>query len=918
MIDGDKSKEQLIEELAEMRRRVAEVEASEGRLKHALEALARTEREKDAVLNGMKDVIIEYVDPDMRIIWSNLAMSAYWDIPPGDLVGRYCYELVQNLQEPCPNCTAVKALQTGKPYEGEVTLPDGHAFMVCSNPVKDDGGQIVGVVHSSIDITERKRAEEAVRKSEERFRMLFNKADDGIALHGITEDGLPGRMLEANDALCERLGYSREELLQLSVIESIDDPEHGPEVARKAVEKLHEDGHALFEQLHVAKDGRKIPVEIHAHMFELGGQPTILAVTRDITKRRQTEETLRTQAAVLESMAEGVNVADENGVILFTNPAFDAIFGYSQEGLVGKNVTMLNDLAPEENARFVAEVIEQLASEGAYTGEVSNRRKDGTRFITRVAIRSVRLPDRKQCWVAVQEDITERKQAEKALRESEERFRLLLDASNAGIAFFDGGANLRVINQFAAEVLGGEPEDFIGKNLRDMMPAEESGWRLEMLQRVVETGKAETVEEKLGGWEFVTDVHPVKDASGSTIGVQITARDVTEQRQAEAQLQQAQKMEAIGTLAGGVAHDVNNVLGAIMALASVIESEVEPGVPWRQDIEEILGACRRGRDLTRNLLGFARKGKYIKEPVSLNRIAKEVKGLLKRTIPKKIAIKTVLGKGLAHVEGDPGQMTHALMNLGLNAVEAMHGKGTLTISTDNAELGETEIGAHPDMTPGRYVRLEVTDTGVGMDEETRDRAFEPFFTTKPTGHGTGLGLSMVFGTITNHGGVVTLDSEPGEGTTVTILLPAILLPAIEADEGEPTTEWETLTPVPAGSTVLLVDDEEMIRTSGKRMLEKLGCEVVLAGDGKEAVEICRERKGDFGLVVLDLVMPVMDGPEAFEELRREHPDLRILLSSGYAKEDKAEGLLVEGAVGFIQKPFDMKALSAEIKRVLKG
>jgi len=349
---------------------------------------------------------------------------------------------------------------------------------------------------------------------------------------------------------------------------------------------------------------------------------------------------------------------------------------------------------------------------------------------------------------------------------------------------------------------------------------------------------------------------------------------------------------------------MNNILGTILGLTSAVQFGLEPTDPTHHDLAGVVEACRKGRDLTRNLLGFARRGRYRKERIALNGQVRELRRLLERTIPKQVAIETELAANLAEIEGDPSQVHQALLNLCLNAVDAMPRGGTLTITTSNRDRQLSDRSRSPELPPGRYVTVCVLDTGIGMDHETQQRAFEPFFTTKPKGRGTGLGLSMVYGTIQSHGGRVTLESEPGRGTAVTIDLPALAPlgegPLARAEEGRPR---------PATGLVLVVDDEPLFREATRRMLESLGYGVILAAGGAEALAALRSRRGEIRLVLLDLLMPGMDGGETFSELRALDPGLSVLLCSGYGQERQADALLARGARGFIQKPFDIDELS---------
>jgi signal transduction histidine kinase/ActR/RegA family two-component response regulator len=374
-------------------------------------------------------------------------------------------------------------------------------------------------------------------------------------------------------------------------------------------------------------------------------------------------------------------------------------------------------------------------------------------------------------------------------------------------------------------------------------------------------------------------------------------KEMKEHKQSEELLKQSQKMEGIGRLAGGVAHDMNNILAAIMSIASTMEMDLESGKrPIRiDDVNDILEACGRGRDLTLSLLGFARKGNYAKKPMSLGIAIGEVEKLLRRVIPKTITIEMYVDKDLRQIEGDPSQIKNVLMNLGINAIDAMDGVGILTFYARNVEADKGD-----DSTPSEdSVEIKVVDTGSGMDDETIEHIFDPFYTTKPEGKGTGIGLSRVYGTVRDHRGVVTVKSSLGSGTTMGIVFPALSL-----TEQDP-SEFISVIPKAASAPrkLLLVDDEPLLRKSGKRILEQIGYEVSLAQDGKQAVEIFSDRGNKIDIIVLDMIMPVMGGEEAFERIRKIDGNIPILICSGYSLEDTANRLLKKKNVDFVQKPF---------------
>lgn len=388
------------------------------------------------------------------------------------------------------------------------------------------------------------------------------------------------------------------------------------------------------------------------------------------------------------------------------------------------------------------------------------------------------------------------------------------------------------------------------------------------------------------------------------------AMELDERRRAEAESERlrdqfvhAQRMDAVGTLSAGLAHDMNNILCGILAFAEVLHAEAkDKGV--KEDLSRIRQEAERGAALTRSLLAFSRRGQYRKRPLLLHSVLDDMAPLLSRTLGKNVSLARSDGPPTI-IDGDPAQLGQVLLNLCLNATDAMNGTGTVTLSTDEVELARDEIASLP---AGRYAKLAIKDTGSGMDAETKKRAFEPFFTTKAIGKGTGLGLAMVFGAVQAHGGAIVVDSELGKGTTMTIYLPASeAIPVLPASE--PVT-------VPrAKGVVLVVDDEPIVRKATARLIEQLGLTTITASDGDEAVEIFKQRNQDIVLVLLDMVMPKVPGPDCYRALRK-LGQTPVLLVSGYAADHAAQELLDSGAEGFLEKPFRFEQLAGEIDRIL--
>jgi two-component system cell cycle sensor histidine kinase/response regulator CckA len=371
------------------------------------------------------------------------------------------------------------------------------------------------------------------------------------------------------------------------------------------------------------------------------------------------------------------------------------------------------------------------------------------------------------------------------------------------------------------------------------------------------------------------------------------------------QLLHAQRMEAVGTLAAGIAHDMNNVLGAITSFADLLRDEATDR-RVRGELAQIIAEAERGAALTRGLLAFSRRGQYRKQVIAIEAVIRDVLPLLERTLPKSIAIHDRLDVAGVRVEGDPVHLTQAVVNFGLNAADAMNGTGTLVLAADVQDLAADNPRALP---TGAYVRISVTDTGIGMDAATRLRVFEPFFTTKPLGRGTGLGLSTVWGIAQAHNGAVDVETAPGRGATFSLYLPTTDAPLAV------TVKRAASQPVARSGTMLVVDDEPAVRNGTRRILSKLGFDVVVAGDGDEALQIFDQHDGAFDLVVLDMGMPVMGGPECFAALRRKS-QVPILVATGYAVDAEAQALVAAGA-GIIEKPFRSEDLVREVTQMLR-
>jgi len=515
-------------------------------------------------------------------------------------------------------------------------------------------------------------------------------------------------------------------------------------------------------------------------------------------------------------------------------------------------------------------------------------------------------------------EVLERKRSEEALRESENKFRDLFENVSDFIYFHDMEGVFLESNLAFRRAYGLSEQELGRIRVKDMMPPENRGLYEDYKRRVMEKGEDEGLLKVVTGrgtdlvMEYKNSL--VRDSAGNPVGVRGSARDVTERMRSEkekerlqAQLLSAQRIEAIGTLAGGIAHNFNNLLMGIQGNATLARLDVTPSSPAHQKLENIERLVRSGAKLTSQLLGYAREGRYEVRPISLNHLVNETSHTFAQA-RKDIRVQLDLEDSLGGIDADQGQIEQVLLNLLVNAADAMPAGGEVFLRTRNVTHREmTKKPYRPKK--GKYALLEVMDTGVGMDGKTMERIFEPFFTTKAMGKGTGLGLASVYGIVKGHGGYIDVHSEKERGSTFQVYLPA--------SERKIIGEKELPGGIAKGSgRILLVDDEEMILEVGAEMLDKLGYQVLVAGSGAEAVRIYRENRDGIDLVILDVVMPGMGGSETYDQLRRINPAVRVLLSSGYSIDGQAKETLDRGCDGFIQKPFNLQGLSEEVQRIM--
>jgi two-component system cell cycle sensor histidine kinase/response regulator CckA len=778
-----------------------------------------------------------------------------------------------------------------------------------------------GVVVNARDVTARNEAARRLEESEQRFKSLFEHNPDAV----FSVD-LEGRITSVNAAAERLAGMPRAEL-RGEPFESLVDPAY-LEAARAALGRVFGgEPHAVELRVRGAH-GRSADLQVTALPLVVGGEVVgAYAIAHEVTGRRAAERLLRLRDRAIAAVSEGIVITDPHlpdNPIVSVNPAFERLTGYTAADALGRNCRFLQ--GPGSDPLAIAELAAAVRSGLPCSVEVLNYGKNGRPFWNFVSIAPVRDEDGDVThFIGVLNDVTDRRETDEALRSREARFRSLIENAQDIIAVLDGDGTVRFASPAVERVLGYTGNDVAGLYMMEIVHDDDvERVHAAIDQAIMNPGRPQWVEFRVGhaggGWRVLEAVGTSLLHNPAVMGIVLNARDVTERRAAEEALEQsrrqflqAQKMEAVGRLAGGVAHDFNNLLTAIRGNADLLLMDLAEGSPAREDVREIRRAADRAADLTRQLLAFSRRQVLQPRVLSLNAVVGEMQRMLGRLLAGDVALATRLDPSLGSVVADPGQIEQVVMNLAVNARDAMPRGGELTVETANEDLDPELARRFPYVVPGRYVRLSVRDTGVGMDRETREQAFEPFFTTKPTGKGTGLGLSTVYGIVKQSGGYVWIDSAPGQGTTVSIHLPRVDEPASAAEA------VAEIGAVPRGrEAVLVVEDEVTVRNLAGRVLGRAGYSVREASDGYEALRVAEDRAAPLDLLLTDVNMPRMGGLELARRVQEIRPGLRVLFFSGDSEAAVAGLDVADAGVNFIEKPFTAEGLARKVREVLDG
>jgi two-component system, cell cycle sensor histidine kinase and response regulator CckA len=648
----------------------------------------------------------------------------------------------------------------------------------------------------------------------------------------------------------------------------------------------------------------------------------LIAKVSQVIERRHAEKKLLESEErcrdLIENAHDLIYSHDLEGNYTSINKAGEHITGYRQEEVLRMNLAQT--VAPEYLEKAHQMIARKLAGEKVTIYDLEILAKDGRRVAVEV---NTRLVYRDGVAVGVQgiaRDITERKRAEAALREAEEKYRSIFENAVEGIFQSSCDGRFIAVNPAMARILGyASPEELIARRTDIEVPYYvDANCRSELEQTLAEQGlvvgfECEIYRKDLSRVWTVKNIRAIRDEQGAVLYYEGSIEDITERKTLEEQLRQAQKMEAIGQLAGGIAHDFNNLLTAIGGYSEISMTLLQAEDPLRHNLEEIKKAGDRAAALTHQLLAFSRKQVLQPKVLDLNSIVSELEKMLRRLIGEDIELCTALNPELGSIKADPGQIEQVIMNLSVNARDAMPQGGKLTIATENVFFTEEFVGQHGALLPGAYVMLAVSDTGTGIDEKTKMHLFEPFFTTKEVGRGTGLGLSTVYGIVRQSGGNIWIHSEIDQGTTFKIYLPLINDNASEYKRSPEPEEF-----LKGSETILLAEDEEMVRHLVRDVLKKYGYEVLEVSNGGAALLICEHHQGQIDLLVTDVIMPEVSGRELENRLRQVRPDMKVLFMSGYMGNSHIENDSIDSDIPFLQKPFTTQALVRKVREVLQA
>ena len=749
--------------------------------------------------------------------------------------------------------------------------------------------------------------ENSLKQSEDRFNRLFRAASNPMSITTVKE----GRMINMNDACADLTGFKREELIGTFAVERSLWAD--PEQRNLLIRNLQREGRVHnLETVLRSKSG-----EFSADPVTVNDEPCLLGVLVDITTREQKTDFLKKSEEkyrmLVEHSLQGLAIFRDDQII-FCNKAYAEFTGYTIEELLSSlDSTVL--IYPEDRELVLKRSRDRMSGKSVPSNyEHRIVRKDGETRWLEIRAAVVEYEGKPAVQVACI-DITERKQAEDALKESKDYLNQIINCIGDSVFVIDRQHKSILLNDAVCQFTGRKRDEMLGKRIDAFLPETLAQSLWEQEEGVFKTGRESVTEDWIpdGQGNFrtlMTKKALLTDRNGNEQIVGIS-RDITEYKRLQTQFLQSQKMEAIGVLAGGVAHDFNNLLNVINGYSELMLEKLDPDNPIYSDLKQIKEAGQHAASLTSQLLAFSRKQILQPEILDLNTTISEMSSMLRRVIGEDIEIGTSMQPGLGLVNADPGQIQQIIMNLVVNARDAMPGGGNLNIETANVDFDSSYVRTHPDVKAGPYVMLAITDDGIGMDDTIKAHLFEPFFTTKAKGKGTGLGLSTIYGIVKQSDGFVWVYSEPGKGTAFKIYFPRVKSESVSAGAAD-----KSEGKFGGSETILVVEDERLVRALTRRILKDRGYNVLDAPDGKEALSIAEKYAGEIHLVLTDVVMPGMSGKDLVSRLKSGRPGIKALYTSGYTDNAIVDNGMLESGVAFLQKPFAIEILARKVREVI--
>ena len=887
---------------------------TEKKRKEAEEALHESEHRLSSIYDTVGDVIYHLAveaEGKYRFISVNNSFTKVTGLSKEQIVGKMVNEVI-----PEPSLTMVlgkykQAINENRiiRWEEVSDYPTGRLIGdVSIAPVVDNKGRCMHLVGSVHDITERRRAEETLKESEEKYRSLFNNSE--VGMFRTRFDG--SEILEFNEKYLKIIHLTREEIAGKSSVNFWADKRE----REKMVQMLKTNGQVTdFEFDLLNKQG-----EIRRCMTSLRSYPDIGILEGsiiDITERKLAENKLQESEErfrkIFEDHAAVKLLIDPNsGEIIDANRSAAAYYGWSREELTRMKIEQINTLTSEE----VKSEMEKALSQKRIQFEFKHRRKDGSIRDIEVFSSNI-LIGNKNVLHSIIHDITDRKKIEEALQNKERYQRALLDNFPLAVWLKDVEGRFLAANQLFANTFHiSSADELVGKTDFDIMAHNVAEEYRAHDRIVMESRRKHIAEQKIPGLEENRDFEsykaPVIGENDNLLGTIGFLRDITENKKIEEGLRNVQKLEGLGTLAGGIAHDFNNILGIILAYNTGIKKFKDDAKKLDLATETIAKAVDRGKTLVQQILTFARKTETTFGAVNVNDVVMEIMSMIYEMFPKTVSCSQNFDKSIPYINADRSQLHQVLMNLCVNARDAMPNGGVLSIKTRIESVANLR-SQHPDTDASAYVCIEVSDTGEGMTPETQKRIFEPFFTTKGIGKGTGLGLAVVFGVVQNHKGFIDVESEVDKGTTFRLYLPASQAEApVKVIEKE-----ETLEEIQGGTeTLLIVEDEEMLAIPLQMALNDKGYKVIYAGDGFAALKIYEEKEDEIDLVISDLGLPNISGLEVCSKIKEINPKERVILATGFLDPEMKEKFLKAGISHFLYKPYDLTKVLKEIREVI--